>query len=82
MAAHPIQKGLADAPEVREEIELLKRQFPDLQHGDQLDWVLILELVSFGGAVQQGAHEAALQNPGRLSADRAGQLLSWMSICV
>jgi hypothetical protein len=30
---------------VREEIELLKRQFPDLQHGDQLDWVLIPELV-------------------------------------
>ena len=30
---------------VREEIELLKRQFPDLQHGGQLDWVLIPELV-------------------------------------
>jgi hypothetical protein len=30
---------------VREEIELLKKQFPNLQHGDQLDWVLIPELV-------------------------------------
>jgi hypothetical protein len=30
---------------VREEIELLKKQFPELQHGDQLDWVLIPELV-------------------------------------
>jgi hypothetical protein len=30
---------------VRKEIELLKRQFPDLKHGDQLDWVLIPELV-------------------------------------
>lgn len=34
---------------VREEIELLKRRFPDLQHGDQLDWVLILELVLLAG---------------------------------
>jgi len=32
-------------PRVRKEIELLKKQFPDLQHGDQLDWVLIPELV-------------------------------------
>jgi hypothetical protein len=30
---------------VREEIELLQRQCPDLQHGDQLDWVLFPELV-------------------------------------
>lgn len=30
---------------VRDEIELLKRQFPELRHGDQLDWVLIPELV-------------------------------------
>lgn len=30
---------------VREEIELLRKQIPDLQHGDQLDWVLIPELV-------------------------------------
>jgi len=30
---------------VREEIELLKKQFPELQHGDQLDWGLIPELV-------------------------------------
>lgn len=30
---------------VRQEIELLKRQFPELQHGGQLDWVLIPELV-------------------------------------
>ncbi len=30
---------------VREEIELLKRQFPELQHGDKLDWVLIPELI-------------------------------------
>lgn len=30
---------------VREEIELLKMQFPELRHGDQLDWVLIPELV-------------------------------------
>jgi hypothetical protein len=30
---------------VRQEIELLKTQHPDLQHGDQLDWVLIPELV-------------------------------------
>lgn len=30
---------------VREEIELLKKQFPDLQCGDQLNWVLIPELV-------------------------------------
>lgn len=30
---------------VRDEIELLKKQSSDLQHGDQLDWVLIPELV-------------------------------------
>jgi hypothetical protein len=30
---------------VREEIALLRQQIPDLQHGDQLDWVLIPELV-------------------------------------
>jgi hypothetical protein len=30
---------------VRKEIELLKKQFSDLRHGDQLDWVLIPELV-------------------------------------
>lgn len=30
---------------VRQEIELLKMQFHDLRHGDQLDWVLIPELV-------------------------------------
>jgi hypothetical protein len=30
---------------VREEVELLKKQFPDLRHGDQLDWVLVPELV-------------------------------------
>jgi hypothetical protein len=29
---------------VREETELLRAQFPDLRHGDQLDWVLIPEL--------------------------------------
>jgi hypothetical protein len=26
---------------VKQEIAILKRNFPDLQHGDQLDWVLI-----------------------------------------
>ena len=26
---------------VRDEIELLKKQFPDLQHGEKLDWVLL-----------------------------------------
>lgn len=30
---------------VREEIALLGRQFPDLQYGDQVDWVLLPELV-------------------------------------
>lgn len=30
---------------VREEIRLLTSQWPDLLHGDQLDWVLISELV-------------------------------------
>src|ERR1700692_2070370 len=30
---------------VSEEIELLKKQFVDLQHGDQFNWVLIPELV-------------------------------------
>jgi hypothetical protein len=30
---------------VRQELELPKRQFPELRHGDQLDWVLIPELV-------------------------------------
>ena len=30
---------------IRQEVELLKAQFPDLRHGDQLDWVLIPELV-------------------------------------
>ena len=30
---------------VSEEIELLRKRFPNLQHGDQLDWVLLPELV-------------------------------------
>lgn len=30
---------------VCDEIDLLRQQFPDLQHGDQLDWVLLPELV-------------------------------------
>ena len=30
---------------VREEIELLMKQIPELRHGDQLEWVLIPELV-------------------------------------
>lgn len=34
---------------VRAEIELLKKQFPELRYGDQLDWVLIPELVPPAG---------------------------------
>src|SRR4051812_46754783 len=30
---------------VREEVELLRRQYSELRHGDQLDWVLIPELI-------------------------------------
>lgn len=30
---------------VRQEIELLQQRFPNLRHGDQLNWVLIPELV-------------------------------------
>ena len=29
---------------VRQEVELLKAQFPDLKHGDKFDWVLIPNL--------------------------------------
>lgn len=38
---------------VREEIELLKWQFPELRHGDQLNWVLIPELVLPAGRFNQ-----------------------------
>ncbi len=30
---------------VRQEIELLRQQFPDLQHGEKLDWVLLPHVV-------------------------------------
>ncbi len=48
---------------VRQEIELLKRQFPDLRHGDQLDWVLIPELVLPAGRFNKASTKVLFRIP-------------------
>lgn len=48
---------------VREEIELLKKQFRDLEHGDQLDWVLIPELVLPDGRFNKASTKVLFKIP-------------------
>lgn len=48
---------------VREEIESLKGQFPELRHGDQLDWVQIPELVLPDGRFNQASTKVLFKIP-------------------
>src|SRR2546426_904573 len=48
---------------VRQEIELLGKQFPELRHGDQLDWVLIPELVLPVGRFNKASKKVFFKTP-------------------
>lgn len=47
----------------RQEIELLKGQYPSLRHGDQLDWVLIPELVLLLGRFNKAGTQVLFRIP-------------------